>query len=158
MPARSRRYGVGKTIGGAVYLHRQYEHLLGSPVQEAKEHLPPDFDYTIVKYHEARGSVSFLHSPDFDTAPEPTVGDSWIIYADGRKQQRRQAADAFIYHHKWLFVADDYIGFDVNASRGRSREWMSLTPPVDYARIGRQSYWEEVELPRLRIIKNIENG
>ena len=29
LPKRSKRYGVGKEIGGAVYVHRRYEHVLG---------------------------------------------------------------------------------------------------------------------------------
>ena len=29
LPNRSRRFGIGKEIGGAVYLHRDYERLLG---------------------------------------------------------------------------------------------------------------------------------
>jgi len=30
LPKRSSRYGIGKEIGGAVYLHRDYEHLAGA--------------------------------------------------------------------------------------------------------------------------------
>ena len=32
MPARSRRFGVGKEIGYAVYVHRKYEERLGATV------------------------------------------------------------------------------------------------------------------------------
>jgi hypothetical protein len=149
LPVRSRRYGIGKEIGGAVYLHRSYEHLLGVVVEEAREHLPPDFDYTVVKYQLASSVVSFIHSPDFDSSPEPTVGDIWVIFPDGRTQLRRQLADPYIYHHKWLFVADEYPGFDVAASKSRSLAWMRL-PGVDRTRIGRLSYWENAVLPRLQ--------
>lgn len=149
LPKRSRRYGVGKEIGGAIYLHRSYEQLLGEEVLAAKSRLPQDFHYTIVKYQSGRGAVSFIHSPDFDEAPEPVVGASWIVYPDGTTKHYLQATDPFIYHHKWLFVADDYTGFDVAESKRRSILWQSLAPPVDTKRIGRKSYWEGQVLPRL---------
>jgi hypothetical protein len=117
-------------------------------VSEAKARLPTNFDYTVMKYHASRASVSFIHSPDFDTAPEPIVGDLWVVYTNGIARQYRQAADPFIYHHKWLFVADDYTGFSVEASRARSLAWIVL-PGIDRARIGRRSYWESNVLPHL---------
>jgi hypothetical protein len=153
LPKRSHRYGVGKEIGGAIYLHRSYEQLLGEEVLAAKSKLPQDFHYTIVKYQSGRGAVSFIHSPDFDEAPEPVVGASWIVYPDGTAKHYSQAADPFIYHHKWLFVADDYTGFDITESKHRSILWQLLVPPVDTKRIGRKSYWEALVLPRLSVNK-----
>ena len=107
LPKRSARFIVGKEIGGAVYLHRQYESLLPGAVQKAKAALPSTFTYTIVKYAMIVETVSLIHSVDSDTADEPTVGDHYTIKPDGATSFRRQAADPWIYHHKWLFVADD---------------------------------------------------
>jgi hypothetical protein len=56
--------------------------------------------------------------------------------------------DPYIYHHKWLFVSDDYEEFDVEASKSRSERWMALTD-VDRSRIGRKSYWDEQVVPRI---------
>lgn len=145
---RSTRYGVGKEIGGAVYVHRQYQHLLGQAVAAAAARLPPGFDYTVVKLQRRTGVVSFIHSPDFDTAPEPTVGEIFTVHPDGKVRMQRQPSDPYIYHHKWLFVADDYPGFDVEASKARSQAWLSL-PDVDRSRIGRRSYWTSMVLPRI---------
>jgi hypothetical protein len=148
LPRRSRRHGVGKEIGGVVYVHRSYEHALGRAVATAKQHLPRDFDYTLVKWDQRSGSVSFIHSPDFDASPEPVVGDAWLVSASGKATFRRRLADPYIYHHKWLMVTDDYRGFDVEASKSRSAMWMVLEG-VDRTRIGRQSYWGATVLPRL---------
>jgi len=148
LPARSRKYGVGKDIGGAIYLHRLYEQVLGPAIERAKSHLPPGFPYTIVKYNGATGAVSFIHSPDFDTAPEPTLGDLYTVRADGTTSFRKQPADPYIYHHKWLMVRDDYPGFDVQESQRRSRLWSALHH-LDRSRIGRKSYWTSTVLPRL---------
>lgn len=117
-------------------------------MRAAKRCLPPGFEYTVVKYAIRTGSVSFIHSPDFDTASEPIVGHSVLVTSDGQIRRRRPAGDPEIYHHKWMFVADDYAGFDVEASKRRSAAWMSLTG-IDLRRIGRRSYWEGNVVRRL---------
>jgi len=48
----------------------------------------------------------------------------------------------------WRFVADDYAGFDVAASKQRSLTWMALEG-IDKTRIGRKSYWVKLVIPRL---------
>jgi len=148
LPRRSTRFGVGKEIGGAVYLHRDYAHLLGEPVQRALASLPAGFDYAVVKYSLKSGVVSFVRSPDFDPAPEPAVGDVWTVSPEGRARLWQQGADPWIYHHKWLFVAEGYSGFNVERSRERSRRWLALAG-VDRPRIGRRSYWDAWVVPRL---------
>lgn len=149
LPKRSKRFGVGKEIGGAVYLHRQYESKLGDAVQEAKRKLPVDFDYQVVKYNFRAGSFSFIQSRDFDSAPEPTVGDIVTVDSVGVIRRRYQASDPEIYHHKWLFVADDYQGFDVEKSKQRSLRWTKVKD-IDRKRIGKKSYWQEHVLNRLK--------
>ncbi len=149
LPQRSRKYGVGKEIGGAVYVHRRYEHVFGSAVEEAKKHVPPDFSYTVVKLTVANKSLSFIAVADFDTAPEPTIGTVITVRADGSCRRMRALENPYIHHHKWLFVRDDYEGFDVEESKGRSRMWMKLQD-VDRRRIGRKSYWQTEVVPRLQ--------
>ncbi len=148
MPIRSRRYGVGKEIGGAVYVHRQYEDRLGPAVIWAKRWLPADFTYDVVKYNRRTETVSFIQCPGFDVEPEPRLGSVVLVHADGTLQRRAAPRDPLIYHHKWLFVADDYLGFDVQESQHRSAAWLAL-PDVDKSRIGRRSYWEAHVVPRL---------
>jgi hypothetical protein len=148
LPKRSKRYGVGKEIGGAVYVHRRYEHVFGPAVEEARRHLPPDFSYAVVKMNLATKAFSFVEVADFDTAPEPTIGTVLAVRTDGSCRRMQPPIDPFIYHHKWLFVADDYDGFDVEESKSRSRAWLALTD-VDRTRIGKRSYWQSNVVPRL---------
>ncbi len=148
LPKRSRRYGIGKEIGSAVYLHRDYEQLFGDIIARAKVMIPAYFSYTVVKYNLGTDAVSFILSPDFDSSPEPIVGDHWIVPARGNAKFRSVLPDPYIYHHKWLMVPDDYAGFDVEYSKERSRRWLAL-PNIDKVRIGRRSYWEQTVLPRL---------
>src|SRR4051812_9506837 len=99
LPRRSRHYGLGKEIGGAVYVHRSYEGVIGPPLLALRERLPPDFAYTVVKHNLKTGSVTFIHSFDFDTNPEPTVGDAWLISPTGADTFLPQLPDPYIYHH-----------------------------------------------------------
>ncbi len=63
-------------------------------------------------------------------------------------QRRATPSDPYIYHHKWLFVPDDYTGFNVAESKARSEQWIALSG-VDRSRIGRLSFWEQNVVPRL---------
>jgi hypothetical protein len=148
LPKRSQRFGVGKEIGGAVYVFRQYESHLPVAVEKAKLALPNTFEYTVVKYSLSDETVSFILVEDFDLSDEPIVGDFYTIKNDGTASFRRKASDPWIYHHKWMFVADDYQGFDVEASKARSRQWLALDK-IDFRRIGKKSFWEKHILPRL---------
>jgi hypothetical protein len=129
-------------------VHRDYEAVLGDSVEWAKRHLPNQFEYTVVKLNQRNDSVSFMYCPDFDTAHEPSITAIVIVNADGLARRRLTPEDPFIYHHKWLFVADDYPGFDVAESKARSRLWIELGD-VDRSRIGRKSYWDQFVVPRL---------
>ena len=148
LPKRSRKYGVGKEIGGAVYVHRKYEGVFAPAINEARKRLPPDFEYTVVKLNLANNTFSFIQVTDFDTAPEPTVGTVIAVKQDGSCRHMKPPEDPYIYHHKWLFVADDYDGFDVEESKARSRAWMDLAD-IDRSRIGKKSYWQSKVVPRL---------
>jgi hypothetical protein len=148
LPTRCKKYSVGKEIGGAVYVHRKYEGYLPRIVKEASTYLPLDFDYTVVKYVEKEASVSFVCSPDFDVVDEPIVGDIVRVAADGSKKTFLRQSDPYIYHHKWLFVLDDYEGFDTRKSKTRSIRWL-LLDGIDMKRIGRMSFWKTEVVPRI---------
>ena len=133
-----------------MYVHRSAEDVLPTAALAlGKELLPHDHNYHVVKYNLRTRNLSFVACPTFDTEPEPAVGDSFLVKPDGTVKRRNAAVDPELYHHKWLFVRDDYQGFDVQASKERSRQWMELDQ-VDRARIGRLSYWKERVLPRLK--------
>ena len=148
LPRRCPKYGVGKRIGNAIYVHRDYERVLGQPLVDAKRRLPADFAYTVIKHNEMNGNFSFIHCPDFDTSPEPATGHYAVVKSDGSVKVRPALPDPYIYHHKWLFVDDTYTGFNIEESMQRSARWMAL-PDVDKSLIGRASFWNTKVLPRL---------
>jgi len=83
LPTRSRQFGIGKEIGGAIYVHRQYEDRLGPIVARAKRWLPACFAYDVVKHNRRTASVSFIRCPGFDVEPEPSIDELIIVRADG---------------------------------------------------------------------------
>lgn len=145
------KFGVGKSIGGKVYLHRQYEHLLPSDILVfAKEQLPEDFDYTVVSFDTKSHSITFSQSFDFDTAPEPTIGVQINVQVNGKCSVIKPNMDnPWIYHHKWLFVDDNYTKFDIEESRDRSESWNNIHG-IDHSRIGKKRFWEQEVLPLLQ--------
>ena len=46
-----------------------------------------------------------------------------------------------IFHRRYLFVNDDYTGFNVSADRKRAERWEKF--PHDTNKIGRLSYWTD---------------
>jgi hypothetical protein len=139
---------IGKKIGSKVYLHRSALELrpdLAALVKRA-ERLVGDWTWHVVRVNRTEQEVAFVQSPDFDTAPEPTVGAMRIVYLTSCRV-RLFKQGGLIYHHKHLFVAPGYTGFDLEASRARSTRWERLG--VDKSKIGRRDYWQREVLPLL---------
>jgi hypothetical protein len=142
--------GVGKDIGGHVYLHKQYEDHI--PDQEglakakkvlAEKH--PDHNYNTIKWGKKDESFTFIHSHDFDSAHEPTSGKHVTVDKEGKT---RTGESDQIWHHKWLWVKHDYKGFDVNKSVERSKKWLKI-PNIEYSKIGRRHVWEKDYVPKI---------
>lgn len=132
----------GKRIGGCVYIHRDYVDHVVSDIDWQTAQVPDDWDYVIVKINLTTLQCSFIKCDDFDTADEPTVGDSFVVKPDGTTRVVKAPKDPWIYHHKWMMVDTCYGGFDYYESRERSRRWEALAN-LDKSRIGKKSYWEE---------------
>jgi hypothetical protein len=73
-----------------------------------------------LKTHEVR----FDHAPLFDVEREPMVGDMFTVHPH-RPLIFRRHSNA-IWHHRWLWVKDDYKGFDVAESRAWSARYLPL--------------------------------
>ena len=146
---KSPGYGVGKQMGDAIYVHKSAEDIIPIDILEnGKDYLPYNFHYEIIKYNKKNGNISFIDSPDWNIAPEPIVGDIILVKGDNTLKFIKQKSPPQIYHHKWLFVRDDYEGFDVEKSKERSKKWLSI-PDIEYNKIGYKNYWDNNILPLL---------
>ena len=84
-------------------------------------------------------------SPNWDSAQEP-LATTGLKVSDGKIKKLNINQ---IYHHKWLFVKDDYKGFNVDDSVKRSLAWLPLRKEdkiknVKWSSIGRQKAWNTV--------------
>jgi len=157
----------GKFIGGKTYIHRQYT--LGYlpethcwklrfifPIAEGDPNYDPHWNILKVGPY----SMSFISCPMFDIEPEPVVENSlYVPFASKTKKvgERIFVDDIIInplditlhkggtqvYHHKWMMVGDDYKGFDVEASKARSK-WWEARYRGSRAGIGSLKKWKEI--------------
>lgn len=137
---RSKKYGVGKEIGGKIYVHYKYANkvIAMKDLYDAIMLLPRDFRYNCIMVDTKKPHIiRFDEAPDFDTAREPHPGDFIEVNID-TKEIRRGHSD-MIWHHKWMWVDDDYDGFDVNESYEWSKKWTQvITHPS-----GSKKVWEK---------------
>jgi len=137
---RSKKYGVGKEIGGKIYIYKRYafEVISRADLYNAILLLPADFRYNCLMVDRKKPYIiRFDEAPDFDTAREPHPGD--FVEVNIETKEIRCGHSDMIWHHKWMWVDDDYKGFDVEESYQWSREWTKhITHPSGSKRI-----WEE---------------
>lgn len=129
-----RRYKniVGKRVGRQIYVHKDYAHeILGHKMlglaQAVLQSSMPDFQYNCVMY--SGGYIRFDSAPDFDTAREPHVG-KYVSINLFRACCDKIGESKHIWHHKWLWVKDDYKGFNVAQSKKWSQFWLGRVPEI----------------------------
>lgn len=130
-----RHHPVGKRVGSKVYFHASYnDEFFTCPVE--LEH------YNITRLDLKAREVCFMLCPNFDTEDEPVITEVWNVTRD---LYTSYDGNPFIYHHKWMFVKDDYEGFDVEAAKRRSLKWFPKAKGNRQvlSRIGRQRFWKE---------------
>jgi hypothetical protein len=119
---------AGKKMGKHVYVHRRYaKSVLDVEILSAAEErlrlAVPEFEFSCVMFDEDSRKVRFDSSPGFDKDREPAVGSYASVGHDGQISFGRSAC---IWHHKWLWVGDDYTGFDLQESYDWSKLWISV--------------------------------
>lgn len=124
-----RRYqnNVGKQVGPQLYVHRKYAaevipHPTLKYAAEVLKTTKPEFRFNSVMWNRDTNEVRFDEAPDFDAAREPHVGKFVAVSPNGTT---REGQSNNIWHHKWLWVKDDYRGFDVDKSKEWSTLWLS---------------------------------
>jgi hypothetical protein len=162
-------HGVGKVLGRNKWVHASAlpalsapeRALVGKALQAIQREKGIEIDFrkdVVIKINPAEkgGAVTFCYSPDWKTATEPECGPMIGVtgLAAGPRAFRvsNPPADPYVYHHKWMFVDDDYRGFNVPAAKRWSETWENS--PVVRAlcadktehfrlRIGKKDYWQE---------------
>ena len=137
---RDKKYGVGKSIGGRLYLHKDYADgvIPSELLEKAKAMLPNGFKYNALSWKKGQDEeLRFDEAPDFDTAREPITGD--YVTVNVKTGDVKQGHSDQIWHHKWQWVEPDYQGFDTQESYDWSRRW---TEKIQHPS-GWRGKWEE---------------
>lgn len=143
-----------KKIGGCIYTHVSNMDKLPEKLDEMMEKttsimidqnmLVEWLCGKVLKFDVKNNTVTMIESWDWDKAREPEVGDAYRVNLDTQEIKKIKSKGQ-IYHHKWMFVADDYKGFDIEESKRWSEEWQSVIPTDKKikSRIGYKKYWDE---------------
>lgn len=147
------KYGVGKRVGSKIYFHKSvWDKIVPEDVwNRALEVLEINkmkliWFQTVCYDFKQPNIVRFDTCPGFNFQEEPMVGHmffvnvSFGVVTDKYNNQ--------IYHHKWLWVTEDYDGFDVHESYEWSKLWLSKLPETAS---GRPYLWED-QLKKYNII------
>lgn len=143
-----------KKIGTALYLHMSMEDKLDEKHSELlvkaegimhEQGMTSEWQKTVIYKIDLKNKmVSFIECPDFDFAREPQVGTSYTVNVE-KETIKTTKPKGQIYHHKWMFVDDDYTWFSVWESKEWSKKWRSVFPKDRKisSRIGYKKYWDE---------------
>ena len=161
----------GKVFDKHVYVHKNYAHLIPHKidmdiVKELAKELPQDFKFNLIRYFRTNNpdgfkQVTFINAIGFDSMREPILGDSYYVekllnyrtnVMDLTVKLVKMKKNPQIYHHKWVFVPQDYPGFDWKEAKEWSEKWKSVmntrgtTGPYsrkyNFTKIGYKDYWE----------------
>lgn len=147
------KFGVGKAVGSKIYVHINSRFNI-VPVdiwEKAKQMLvdnnwSPGMFYTLCYDLKKPHVVRFDVCDGFLTEREPVVG--WMVFVDTETGSVWSKYNPQIYHHKWLWVPEGFLGFDTHESYEWSKHWLSLLPEVAS---GYQHKWTE-QLKKYNII------
>jgi len=133
-----------KVIGNTKYLHRSALNVLSSEdytkVTEALKQVPNGFKPVVIAI--TKDSIRLTECPEWDKEFEPSVGDSFVVFDNGtNKLNKASKTNPQIYHRRYLFVLDDYQGFNTELDKSWVAKWERLNP--DKNRMGRKLWWSE---------------
>lgn len=142
---------VGKKIDKNIWLHKDYinDFITKENFEKYSQNIPSDFKYQIIRYNEKENEIMFIKASDFDNSHEPVIEDAYKVKLENNEYKtsytKANEKNPLIYHHKWLFVKDDYKGFDVAKSKERSFEWKSVLGVNKELsnKIGRKDFWDK---------------
>lgn len=117
--------GVGELKNKWISIQRNYasDIIPFSEFMEAQKALSeqyPLFDAECISYQERTKEIRFESCPDFDKSDEPII-QCCITYNPKTKKLHYQGYGRKI-KHKWLYVKDDYTGFNVDKAYIRSKQ------------------------------------
>jgi|GEM_PF-2236941 len=173
-------HGVGKILGKNKWVHvsaldaipQKDQDLIekARSVLRQEKGIEVNFDADVMvrlTHAERDGAVTFCYSPDWKVATEPECGPMYGVKGLNTGNHSfweiQPPMVPYIYHHKWMFVKDDYTGFDMAEAKEWSEVWenhdvvralMADKSENFRLRIGKKDYWQKkVTTPIVTSIK-----
>ena len=147
------KHGVGKRVGSKIYFHKSaWDKIVPEDVWKKANNilmvncLSPGLFNTVCYDLNQQHVVRFDICEGFDTEREPVVGQMVFVNTETRAIWNKYNQQ--IYHHKWLWCAEDYDGFNVYESYEWSKTWLGKLPEVAS---GYPHKWED-QLKKYNII------
>lgn len=99
-----------------------------------------NYIYDVIKYDKRTKNVSLIECKTWDILNEPIVGDSHCYRIDGTISLVKGGTK--VYHNKWQFVSNDYVGFSLEESKRRTKEWNKINGiKLLKSKIGNKDFW-----------------
>ena len=138
-----------KKVMKSLYVHKSNLSELGEDrvkIVEERKKLIGDFDYDVIKFDMDTENVTFIECPEFEKIHEPLVGRQYLTKKNGGK--KIMPSKGQIYHKKYMFVAENYTGFDIEAEKKRAEKYDELLKNHEDKKIknkiGYRKKWIEV--------------
>jgi len=117
------KLGVGKQIGQQIYAHKLYmNQIIPQDILKKALEQMPSFKFNTIVWNKKEKTIRFDSAENFNTAREPTAGE--YIKVNYKTNSIKKGVTNSIWHHKWMWVKDDYKGFDVQESFEWSKKWL----------------------------------
>lgn len=127
-----------KRVGNDIYIYSEClpwdyfsRYIQGVKVVEEKYSIKDIFEKKhVVRFNTKNDNdISIMEVKNFDIEREPIIGDSYKIDLDTNSVTlTKEKNNPYIYHHKWMFVSDNYKGFNVEESKLWSVKWKKALP------------------------------
>jgi DNA phosphorothioation-associated putative methyltransferase len=138
---------VGKQTPDALYIHISALPFLPAVLRAyegcARGYIGAVEGANVIKLHRWKPKVSYLHYPEFDSAPHPALAASLVVPLQDfhvRYYEYDSSANPFILHRKEAMVAPDYPLKNKFARLTKQEERVGLyEKPVD---IGTSAAWQ----------------
>ena len=147
-----------KKVGANYYAHVSNIEELGKALPLKDQGVLIDFlyngivsllDYDVIKIDVTNRNISLIKCFEWNTLPEPWVKSTTVYsYCDFKKIRyiEYKTENCPIYHNKWMFVADNYTGFNIQESKNRAKLLETKIPNYKQhkSKIGYFSYWKRL--------------
>ena len=143
-----------KQVRNCLYAHKSNIEELSEKLDVKEQGFLMDFiynfmseDFDVIKFDKENKHISIIKCIEWDKVFEPKILNVDIYTYDLKHIKHiKYNNNNPIYHNKWMFVSNDYSGFDINESKERTK-MLEITIPCYSTiknKIGRINFWSEL--------------